>query len=140
MVVPRAPHQALPLCYTGGGGGGRGGGGGGGRNRREGTSEAAPEVGRQAVGGGCKSGWGAVTVGYECHLASGGQRLDKSGGPWRGGGGGTVMLRIGPAASLGSVPGPTRSDHRTRGDQTSVISNRSMPRHTGRVSAQISQR
>ena len=32
--------------------------------RREGTSEAAPEAVRQAVGGGCTSGWGAVTVGY----------------------------------------------------------------------------
>ena len=39
----------------------------------EGASEAAPEVVRQAVGGGCQSGWGrfpkrvgAVTVGYKC--------------------------------------------------------------------------
>ena len=31
---------------------------------REGTPEAAPEAVRQAVGGGCQSGWGAVTVGY----------------------------------------------------------------------------
>ena len=28
--------------------------------RREGTSEAAPEAGRQAVGGGCRSGWGRL--------------------------------------------------------------------------------
>ena len=35
--------------------------------RREGTSEAAPEALSQAVGGGCQSGWGAVTVGYKCH-------------------------------------------------------------------------
>ena len=35
--------------------------------RREGTSEAAPEAVRQAVGGGFQSGWGAVTVGYKCH-------------------------------------------------------------------------
>ena len=34
--------------------------------RREGTSGAAPEAVRQAVGGGCQSGWGAVTVGYKC--------------------------------------------------------------------------
>ena len=32
----------------------------------QGTSEAAPEAVRSAVGGGCHSGWGAVTVGYEC--------------------------------------------------------------------------
>ena len=35
--------------------------------RRGGTSEAAPEAVRQAVGGGCQSGLGAVTIGYECH-------------------------------------------------------------------------
>ena len=35
--------------------------------RREGASEAAPEAVRQAVGGGCQSGWGTVTVGYKCH-------------------------------------------------------------------------
>ena len=35
--------------------------------RRGGTSEAAPEAVRQAVGGGCQSGWGAVTVCYICH-------------------------------------------------------------------------
>ena len=34
---------------------------------REGASEAAPEAVRQAVGGRCRSGWGAVTVGYKCH-------------------------------------------------------------------------
>ena len=34
---------------------------------REGASEVAPETVRQAVGGGCQSGWGAVTVGYKCH-------------------------------------------------------------------------
>ena len=34
--------------------------------RREGASEAAPDAVRQAVGGGCQSGWGAVTVGYKC--------------------------------------------------------------------------
>ena len=28
--------------------------------RREGTSEAAPEAVRQAVGGGCQSGWGRL--------------------------------------------------------------------------------
>ena len=31
-----------------------------GRIRREGASEAAPEGVRQAVGGGCRSGWGRV--------------------------------------------------------------------------------
>ena len=30
------------------------------------SSEAAPKAVRQAVGGGCQSGWGAVTVGYKC--------------------------------------------------------------------------
>ena len=29
-------------------------------SRREGTSEAAPDAGRQAVGGGCRSGWGRL--------------------------------------------------------------------------------
>ena len=39
---------------------GVGGGGGGGAEcmRMEGTSEAAPETVRQALGGGCQSGWG----------------------------------------------------------------------------------
>ena len=27
----------------------------------------APAADRQAVGAGCQSGWGAVTVGYKCH-------------------------------------------------------------------------
>ena len=35
--------------------------------RREGASEATPEVVRQAVGGGCETGCGVVTVGYERH-------------------------------------------------------------------------
>ena len=35
-------------------------GGGQGCIRREGTSEAAPEALRQAVGGGCQSGWGRL--------------------------------------------------------------------------------
>ena len=35
--------------------------------RREGASEAAPAAVRQAVGGGCQSGWGAGTVGYKYH-------------------------------------------------------------------------
>ena len=35
--------------------------------RREGISEADPAAGRQAVGGGCQSGWAAVTLGYKCH-------------------------------------------------------------------------
>ena len=60
--------------------------------RREGTSEAAPEAVRQAVGGGCQGGWGAVTVGYKCHrsrhLASGGRWLGIGWAPWGAGGGG----------------------------------------------------
>ena len=36
------------------------GGGGQGCIRREGASEAAPEAVRQAVGGGCRSGWGRL--------------------------------------------------------------------------------
>ena len=31
-----------------------------GGTRREGTSEAVPEAVRQAVGGGCQSGWGRL--------------------------------------------------------------------------------
>ena len=56
-------------CVGGGGGGGGGwrGAGGQGCIRRGGASEAAPEAVRQAVGGGCQSGWGTVTVGYQCH-------------------------------------------------------------------------
>ena len=61
-------------CGGGGGGGGggqgcvKGGGGGQGCIGRAETSEVAPEAPeavRQAVGGGCQSGWGAVTVGYK---------------------------------------------------------------------------
>ena len=33
-----------------------------GRIRREGTSEAAPDVIRQAVGGGCQSSWGRLLL------------------------------------------------------------------------------
>ena len=47
--------------------GGEGGLGGQGCIRRAGTSEVAPEAVRQPVGGGCQSGWGAVTVGYKKH-------------------------------------------------------------------------
>ena len=36
------------------------GGSGQGCVRREGTSEAAPKAVRQAVGGGCRSGWGRL--------------------------------------------------------------------------------
>ena len=39
----------------------------GGCVRREGASDATPGTVRQAVGGGCQSGWGAVTVGCKCH-------------------------------------------------------------------------
>ena len=42
------------------GGWGKGGVGGQGCIRREGTSEAAPEAVKQAVGGGCRSGWGRL--------------------------------------------------------------------------------
>ena len=45
----------------------RGGRGGGVCIRRDGTSEAAPEAVRQAVGGGgLPKRLGAVTVGYKC--------------------------------------------------------------------------
>ena len=84
---------------------------------REGTSEAAPEVVRQAVGGGCQSGWGAVTVGYKCcrgrQLASGGQWLGMGWAPWkgRGGGGGCfeMQLRSCRDARLPCNPMPHRS-------------------------------
>ena len=54
-------------------------------SRRDGTSEAAPEAGRQAVGGGCRSGWGrllSVTNANETGTWGGG---DSSWAPWKGG-------------------------------------------------------
>ena len=67
---------------------------------REGASEAAPAAVRQAVGGGCRSGWGvlsfAVAVWSCCRLQmpwslalaiGGGQWLGVGWAPWRGGGG-----------------------------------------------------
>ena len=54
--------------------------------RREGTSEAAPEAVRQAVGGGCQSGWGrllSVTNAMEPGACR--QWLGTSWVPWRGG-------------------------------------------------------
>ena len=45
----------------------------------EGASEAAEEAVRQAVGGGCQSGCGAVTVGYKCHSEAGTWRQGDSG-------------------------------------------------------------
>ena len=54
--------------------------------RREGNSEAAPEAVRQAVGGGCQSGWGrllAVANGSR-HLALVGQWLGVGWAPWTG--------------------------------------------------------
>ena len=76
--------------------------------RREGPSEAAPEAVRQAVGGGCQSGWGrllsvtnAVEVGA-CRQGDSGWAL--AGRP-RGGGGGLAPLRsnaslfVGPPSS-----------------------------------------
>ena len=60
-------------CWGNKGGGNRGNGEDAGAPhqgciRRDGTSEAAPEAVRQAVGGGCQSGWGrllSVTNGTE---------------------------------------------------------------------------
>ena len=52
----------VPDEGTGGGGGGlhQRRGRGQGCSRGEGTSEAAPEAVIQAVGGGCRSGWGRL--------------------------------------------------------------------------------
>ena len=64
-----------------------------GRIRREGTSVAAPAAVRQAVGGGCQSGWGrllsvmnAVEAGtWRWGGGGGGQWLGVGWAPWRGG-------------------------------------------------------
>ena len=61
VVAPRESESADTAtghaCGMGQGGHVRGGGG---CSRREGASEAAPEAGRRAVGGGCQSGWGRL--------------------------------------------------------------------------------
>ena len=73
--VPQVCHDLLPVVGADGPGAvhhqhrvrdARCGGEGQGCAGREGTSEAAPGAVRQAVGGGCRSGWGAVTGGYTC--------------------------------------------------------------------------
>ena len=46
--------------------------------RREGTAEAAPEAVRQAVGGGCQSGWGRL-VSVTNAIEAGTCRLGDSG-------------------------------------------------------------
>ena len=55
--------------------------------RREGTSETAPEAVRQAVGGGCQSGWGrllSVTSAIEAGTwRQGGQWVGIGWPPWR---------------------------------------------------------
>ena len=73
LVYPKLPPPDFGFSRDGLGGGAsedlrngtsrRGAGGRGqGCIRREGTAEAAPEAVRRAVGGGCRSGWGAVTA------------------------------------------------------------------------------
>ena len=57
LVVP-GENEKWPTGERGGGGWQGEGGGGQGCIRREGASEAAPEAVKQAVGGGCQSGWG----------------------------------------------------------------------------------
>ena len=57
-----------------------------GMHQREGTSEAVPEAVRQAVGGGCQSGWGRLlsvtnAIGAS-HLPSGRQGLGIGWAPW----------------------------------------------------------
>ena len=59
-------------------------------NRREGTSEATPAAVRQAVGGGCQSGWGRL-LSVTNAIEAGTWRQGDSGwalglAPWRGGG------------------------------------------------------
>ena len=61
--------------------------------RREGTSEAAPEAVRQAVGGGCQSGWGRLLS--VTNVEAGTCRP-----PWRGGGG--------PPLPMHPCPSPVR--------------------------------
>ena len=64
--------------------------------RREGTSEAAPEAVRQAVGGGCQSGWGrllSVTNAIEAGTWRQGQWLGIRWAPWRGGGGTSPLFQ-----------------------------------------------
>ena len=47
--------------------------------RRKGTSEAAPEAVRQAVGGGCQSGWGRL-LSVTNAMEAGTWRQEDSGG------------------------------------------------------------
>ena len=55
--------------------------------RREGTSEAAPEAVSQAVGGGCRSGWGQLlSVTNAIEAGTWGQWLGIGWAPWEGGG------------------------------------------------------
>ena len=85
---------------------GRGGGVRQGCIRREGTSEAAPEAVRQAVGGGCQSGWGGycrLQVPWRPALGvGGGQWLGVGWAPWRRRGGYLPAFQCIPGA--GSLP------------------------------------
>ena len=72
--------------------------------RREGTSEAVPEAVRQAVGGGCPSGWGqllSVTNAVEAGTRRSGRRwLGIGWAPWTGGGGGWHKALVVGSVSL----------------------------------------
>ena len=72
---------------------------------REGTSEAAPEAVRQAVGGGCQSGWGrllsvtnAIEAGTCCQGGSG----------WAQAGRAAVLRGTPPTSNASLVQGPQR--------------------------------
>ena len=83
---------------------------------KAGALEEVPDALRQAVGGGCQSGWAPVTGGYKCHrswhLASGGQWMGIDRGmmglpmhPWlRGSGGRGRMVCLLPVEREGGVP------------------------------------
>ena len=65
--------------------------------RREGTSEAAPEAVRRAVGGGCRSGWGrllSVTNPIEAGTCRQGDVAGRRLGALAGGGGGSVWVTV----------------------------------------------
>ena len=78
---------------------------------QERASEAAPEAVRQAVGGGCQSGWGRLLSVTNAIQAGGRQWLGVGWAPWRGAGGTFPPSN----ASLGqggcAAPGPIHANH-----------------------------
>ena len=83
------------------------GGGGGGCIRRDGTSEVAPEAVEQAVGGGCRSGWGrllSVTNAIEAGTCRSGDTWAQAGRPE-----GRGVRSTCAASNASLVGGPKRS-------------------------------